>query len=346
MRRIALPLALALLALPLAAQPALRNARIVAARAAGALGAPIRGASTTWVAYSVESAEDDAVICCMDSGWKQLRACRLDGSNWGSFNIGRNGGDRDELTVSSQVLVFYRVSNKVIDRVRIFSSNCPIDAHDTSIAWIDGVDPKQSVRFLQSLVKDDGEKVGKRSVDALALHAEESATAALETLMNSSMSTEMRGHAAFWLGNARGRRGYLAVKRLANDPNESTRLREKAVFAMTQSEQPERTDDLIAIARRDPEGKMRSQALFWLSQAAGKKAAAALRDAVDNDPDEEVKKKAVFGISQLPDDQSIPLLADLLRTHKSPGVRKQAAFWLGQKKDSRALDILEEILRK
>lgn len=342
MRKLALLFALALAALPLAAQPNLRNAQLKSARAAADLGAQVRSAGTTWVAYAVPSAISNGSICCGDSSWN-VTSCRLDGGSQ-NFNIGSRDDDRD-LTVDTQLLVFYRLAGREIDKVRIFSTSCPIDAHGATVTWLDNVDPKQSVNLLASLVGKESDRNEKRALDALALHAEASATDKLEAIVRSDLPTELRGHATFWLGNVRGARGYAIVKRIANDKNESVKLREKAVFAMTQSKEPQRIDDLISLARHDESSRVRQQALFWLSQAAGKRAVAALKDAADNDPDEDVKKKAVFGISQLPDGESIPLLVSLMKTHKNREVRKQAAFWLGQKNDPRALAAIEDMLK-
>jgi HEAT repeat protein len=342
MRKLALLFALALAALPLAAQPTLKNAQLKSARAAADLGAQVRAAGTTWVAYAVPSAISSGFVCCTDGSWRAT-TCRLDGG-WQNFNIGGKDDDRD-LTVETQLLVFYRLAGREIEKVRVFSTTCPIDAHGATVTWIDGVDPRQSVNLLASLVGNESDRSEKRALDALAMHAHESATDKLEAIARSSRPVELRGHATFWLGNLRGARGYEIVKRIANDKNESNKLREKAVFAMTQSKEPRRIDDLIAIARHDDSSHVRQQALFWLSQAAGKRAIAALRDAADNDPDEDVKKKAVFGISQLPDNESIPLLASLMRTHRNKEVRKQAAFWLGQKNDPRALAAIEDMLK-
>ena len=48
----------------------------------------------------------------------------------------------------------------------------------------------------------------------------------------------LREHAAFWLGAARGRQGYEALRRLLRD-DPSDHFREKAVFALYVSKEPE-----------------------------------------------------------------------------------------------------------
>jgi HEAT repeat protein len=239
-------------------------------------------------------------------------------------------------------MILYRVENGSVERIRDFSTECSVDGSGMNVTWIDNVDPKASIRYLETLIDD----THHQALAAIASHADESATDVLDRIAHSNRPTGVRGDALFWLGIARGHRGYEIVRSITTNTNEPSGLREKGIFAMMQSHQPEAVDDVLQIAKHDETSHVRGQALFWLAQEAGKKAAAALRDAVDNDPDASVKEKAVFGISQLPDDQSIPMLADLMRNHRSASVRKKAAFWLGQKNDPRAFAAIEEFLKR
>ena len=325
MRNAVLALALAA-ALPLAAQN-LTNAHVTPVRASSDLGAQVRAAGG-WIGYSVPATPHFRGNEC---GYCSLDDSR---SHYSSDSLSPEPG-RDAM-------VLYRVENGTVERIRTFSSACSVDGAGMSVAWIENVDPRASIRFLETLI----DNMHHQALAALASHADESATDALERVAHSDRATGTRGDALFWLGIARGHRGYEIVRSITTNSNEPAALREKGIFAMMQSHQPEAVDDVLQIAKHDESSKVRGQALFWLSQAAGKKAAAALRDAVDNDPDSGVKDRAVFGISQLPNDQSIPLLTDLMRNHRNPTVRKKAAFWLGQKNDPRALAAIEDFLKK
>ncbi len=123
-------------------------------------------------------------------------------------------------------------------------------------------------------------------------------------------------------------------------------MREKVVFALHVSQEPESTELLLRTARTHPSSAIRSKALFWVAQEAGKKAAATLSEAVEEDPELRVKERAVFALSQLPRDEGVPLLIRIARTHKHPEIRKKAIFWLGQSNDPRALVFFEEILNR
>src|SRR5258706_8218140 len=284
-------------------------------------------------------------MCCFqDFGeFRSGGTCVLD--HEGNFF---SNDDRDELHPidSGTFAVLYSVVSGEIERARSYSMECVLDANGAAVTWIDGVDPRKSVALIASILSSPGHH-SDYVMGTLALHADPSATTELERMLRStSESDETRRHAAFWLGQTRGRRGYEDVLAIAGSQSSSQRLREKAVFAISQSKEPGAIDELINLAKHDPTPHVRSQALFWLSQKAGKKAAGAVRQSVDDDPDEGVRAKAVFAVSQLPDDQSVPMLIELMKTHRDGNVRRKAAFWLGQKHDLRALAAIEEVLRK
>jgi len=346
MRKLVLAFAFVLFAATAFAQhPRIVRGTVTSVAASADLGAQIRGSRTKYIGYAVPEVEGEHVMCCFEN-YGEFRSggkCSLD-HDGSSFT---NNDDRERLhPVSDTFAILYRVENGEIAKVRTYSMDCVLDANGAAITWIDGVDPRKSVALIVSLIAPPGHH-SDYVMSALALHADPSATTELERLLKSTdASDETRGHAAFWLGQTRGRRGFEDVLAITRSQSSSQRLREKAVFAVSQSDQPEAVDELIKLAKNDPTAHVRSQALFWLSQKAGKKAAGAVRNAVDDDPDAGVREKAVFAVSQLPNDQSVPMLAELMKTHRDPGVRKKAAFWLGQKNDPRALAAIEDVLRK
>jgi HEAT repeat protein len=346
MRTLALAAALFLAALSAAAQqPRILHGTVASIPASSDLGAQIRASKTAFIGYSVPEIESEHVMCCFTTygDYRTGRTCSLD-RDGSSFN----SSDRDDMHVASSDLfaIVYRVENGEIARVRSYSMDCALDANGAAVTWIEGVDPKKSVALLVSMLGSSEHRSGS-VMSTLAMHADASATAELERILSSSTAPDgTRGQAAFWLGQTRGRRGYEDVLAVAQSASASPHLREKAVFALSQSKEPGAIDALINLAKHDPTAHVRSQALFWLSQKAGNKAAGAIRASLDDDPDSGVRDKAVFAVSQLPNDESVPMLIELMKSHRDPSVRKKAAFWLGQKHDPRALAAIEDILRK
>jgi hypothetical protein len=341
-------LALAILAFPAVASaqpPRIVKGTVTTVAASGDLAAQVRGAHTPYVGYSVPEIDGHRVMCCFEKfgEFRSGGTCSLGAE--GSF-FSNDDDDAPVRSASAVFAVFYRGENGAIIGVHNYSMDCTLDANGVAITWIEGVDQRKSVALVASLIGGSG-RHADRMMATLAMHADPSATTELERLLRSAaVSDELRGHAAFWLGQTRGRRGYEDVLAVARLQSAGPRLREKAVFALSQSQEPQAVDELIALAKSDPTPKVREQALFWLSQKAGKKAAGAIRDAVDHDPEEGVREKAVFAVSQLPDAQSVPMLIDLMKSHRDPGVRKKAAFWLGQKDDPRALAAIEDVLKR
>jgi hypothetical protein len=301
-----------------------------------------------WFAYAMR-APGERRIHTGDGGgdaWSWHGRCRLEGSS-SYVNVSDGEGDEDGTT---RVLFFYRVESGRPTRLRVFSDDCTVDAGGTSVIWLDGVRAAESVAYLEKLFPqaESGEKdrlSRERILMAIALHDDPAADAALERFAAPSQPHTVRKKAAFWLGNARGRRGYEVLKKMAaSDPDEE--VRKSVTFALSQSPVPEAVDALVSMARTDASSRVRSQALFWLAQKAGRRAAETITDAIRDDPETEVKRKAVFALTQLPSDESTTQLIHVARTNRNPEVRKQAMFWLGQSKDPRALAYIEEILTK
>jgi HEAT repeats len=321
---------------------------------AAAVRAAAAGKGPAWIGYSVRAIGSHHVCCgnWNGSGPCGGGSCALESSSGEGFSI----SDGDDCHADPGALgVFLKIGRAGrAERVRVFSESCAVDAAGVSIAWLDRVAPAESVAFLESLVvrprtesRDDepDREPWSRAVTAIALHDDPSADAALERFVSPASPEPVRAKTVFWLGNARGNRGYEALRRLAREET-SDSVRKKVTFALSQSPVPAAVETLIAMAKNDASSKVRSQALFWLAQKAGRKAAETIQDAIRDDPETEVKKRAVFALSQLPADESAIELIRVARTNRNPAVRKQAIFWLGQSKDPRALQYLEEVLSR
>jgi hypothetical protein len=241
--------------------------------------------------------------------------------------------------------VLWRIERGEVSRIRVFSGGCALDAGGLSVHWLADAKPSESLALLAPFVTrgSPGTPLAGAAMTAMALHADAETDAYLERFADPGQPLETRKNAAFWMGVARGRRGFEDLRRVARadaDPS----LREHVMFALTQSPEPEAVDVIVGSAHDDASPHVRSQALFWLSQKAGQRAAGAIAAAIADDPDTEVKTKAVFALSQLPKDQGVPLLIQQARTSHNREVRKQAFFWLGQSGDPRAVALFQEVL--
>jgi hypothetical protein len=328
------------------------NARLETRSAAGGLEPAVRAVVASsrgpvWIGWAVPTTSPHSACCWSSQGEAgRVCGCRLEGSGGhGTFEGASEATVR--LEGDRRVRVLLRASEGKLERVRVFSEDCPLDAGGLAFVWLEGVRPAESVAFLAAHVGDrgSGHDFDDSALAAIARHADPSTDEALERFVGPEQPRERRRQAAFWLGQTRGARGCEILSRLLRDDADPG-FREHVVFALSQSREPRAVDRVIEAARRDPSAGVRGQALFWLAQTAARRAGEVIRTALDDDPEVEVKKKAVFALSQLPKDEGVPLLIGLALSHRSYEVRKQAMFWLGQSGDPRALAFFEEVLAR
>jgi HEAT repeats len=315
-----------------------------------------------WIGYSVPVSDGERVMCCFSSGTTFVNGtvanasgccglCRLEtssGTNISTRPEAATAAGVIKLEGSDRMIVLYRVENRAVERIRVFSEDCQLDAGGRPVRWLENVRPADSIALLESFVGAQGDtknRITDGAITAIAMHSDPAADASLARLIAPTQPESVRKKVTFWLGNSRGQSGYDALRRVLRD-DPSVEVRKGAIFGLAQSKVPQAVDTLIATARTDAEPRLRSEALFWLAQKAGERASATITDRIDQDPDTEVKKKAVFALSQLPKDESVPALIKVARTNTNPEVRKQAMFWLGQTKDPRAADFFAEVLGK
>lgn len=295
-----------------------------------------------WLGYAVAAVPGSHFSMCSGDTESSDNGCcgvyRLEDSN-NNFR----SSNRDQAAATS-IAILVRIDHEAVDKVRFIGTGCQLDAGGLPFTWLTDVKADDSVAWLSSLVTADNKRHTDQALAAIAMHETAKATSALEGFSSSTNPLWLREKAAFWLGAGRGHDGYLALKKLANDPDPE--FRKKLSFDLSVSHDPAAIDDLIRMAKSDSNTGVREQAIFWVGQKAGAKAVAMLKDTVENDPEVGVKKKAVFALSQLPKDEAVPELLHVAQTNPSPAVRKDAIFWLGQTHDPRALAYFEQILER
>jgi hypothetical protein len=334
-----------------AQQPRLSNANVQTRSAAAGLERELRSlmssvSGAAWVGYAAPMIPGEHNMCCYSSC---CSGCSLEGrKNSDSTSANR---DRVRLEGPSTLYILYRIEQGKVGKIRTFSEDCELDAGGLTFYWLTDVRPAESIALLSNYATaedkegSDGRKLSDAAVSAIAFHNDSQADRALESFVATTQSEALRGRTAFWLGNARGRRGYEILRGMLKD-DPSSRVRDKVIFALTQSKEPAALQTIIDAAKGDSSSHVRGQALFWLAQKAGQKASEAISQAIENDPETDVKKKAVFALSQMPKDEGIPRLIEVARNNRNAEVRKQAMFWLGQSHDARALAFFEQILLK
>ncbi len=330
-------------------EPQLTNA-IVEQRSGVTLEQQVRSITgPAWIGYTEPAIAGEHTMCCFNSRNLAGETCcggYLLENEHSSF---KGNVQNCHLEMPKSFFVFLRVSQGKVEKVRMFTPNCAIDAGGMTVYWLPDVNSAQSISYLLRLaeVTEDGHKheAGESAMAAIAMHEDPAADQALAKLMTAGHSEHVVEQATFWAGNARGSRGYEIISaELAQ--NENSSFRKHAVFALSQNSDPRAQQKIIDMARHDSNPEVRGESMFWLAQEAGKKVAGVITSAIEDDPNTEVKKKAVFALSEMPPDEGVPLLIQQAQKNANPVVRKEAMFWLGQSHDPRALDFITSVLEK
>jgi hypothetical protein len=331
-----------------AAPVGLRGSAIETHGAGGDLEAATRAAASqgpVWVAWSVPVVSGQGDACCYAGSWndksRRRRGCQLDGSdhNYSITTDERSGPSSDEL------VLYARYEGGALQKVRAFSGDCPVDAGGARLVWLDGVDPAQSVGLMSRQVRSGAHAKGSGddALVALALHADGGADAALIDFAGRSTPMDLREDAIFWLGQARGERGYRELARMAAQEDDA-RVLEKVAFSLSQCPVAAAGATLEGLALRHADPRVREEAIFWMGQRGSTGVADKLVRVAQEDADLEVRKKAVFALSQLDDGEGVTPLLELVRHGREDALRREALFWLAQSEDPRAMESLEALL--
>ena len=244
------------------AQPRVSNGEVRSATIAGnltrqSLDALAGKSGTSWLGYAVPIVEGERFIC--------------DGMTFdGNYREGRQparAGDVLKLEGGRQLWVLYRLDAGRVDRIRIASEDCTLDAGGLTVNWLTSVAPRDSVTVLSSfLTAATPNKLADGALTALAFHREPAALDRLLTTARDGGTTHQRGQALFWLSQRAGDKAIGAINdAIANDPE--TDVKKRAVFALSQLPRDEGVPRLIEVARTNANPAVRKQAMFWLGQS-------------------------------------------------------------------------------
>src|SRR5690348_16937608 len=269
-----------------AEMPRVESAQAETRAVAGTLDAAFRGIlaqaeKPEWVGYSVDDISGDRSMCC--GNWNDgagCGTCRLENDhNWtsGTTKSDNQVAGTVKLEGAWRLVVLFRLEAKQVDRIRVASEDCTLDAGGLPFLWLTGVKASESVALLTTYVqgaefeRHEHHNIGNGALTAIALHADPSADRAMESFVKPDQRDELRRQAAFWLGAARGKEGLNTLQRMAkSDP--SSDVRAHVAFALSVSHEPGALEEMIRMAHDDTSSHVRGQALFWLAQKAGKKA--------------------------------------------------------------------------
>jgi HEAT repeat protein len=236
--------------------------------------------------------------------------------------------------------------------------------------------------LLDVVRNDPSENVKKKAIFWLGQVNSDKSAQALEQLLKSSVSEKLRGEAIFALMQQNNPRGHVAVRAVAEDPQASVELRERAVFWLGQQRSAENAQYLRGLFDRlgnAPSGsgsdEVRRKILFSLSQMQGEGNDRWLMEVASNAKysvpirkqaifsagqtgvstaelsalytkltDRELKEQTIWVLSEKRDAAAADRLMSIAKTDPDREVRKKAIFWLGQMDDPRVKQFLIDII--
>jgi HEAT repeat protein len=215
-----------------------------------------------------------------------------------------------------------------------------------AVYWLSQVRTDRAVEALDSILQTGTEtELQERAIFALSQHRSERAAEILrEYAERQDAPSELRGNAIHWLGQHPSIRNTSYLRDLYVRLDEPE-LKEKAMFALSQTRNRENAQFLLGIALDESESvEVRKKALFWSGQM--RIMTQELFDLYDQVSDRELREQLIFVYSQRRrDDAAIEKLIDIVRNETDSELRRRAIFWLGQTNDPRAIAVLEEIIR-
>ena len=131
-----------------AQQPRIENGVLAVQTASSPLAQSFRAlvaaqADVAWIGYAVPTAERDRVMCCFGnnyisgevSGNACCGVCTLENSSGTTMSSRTEGGSPSgavKLEGPDKMFVLFRIAERRVDRVRVFSEDCRLDAGGTS----------------------------------------------------------------------------------------------------------------------------------------------------------------------------------------------------------------------
>lgn len=252
-----------------------------------------------------------------------------------------------ELRRKATFLISQHETPAVVDILMEVADNDPdMEVRRQAVFWLSQVEDERAVEALENVLRSaTDEELAKRAAFALAQHESARASSALrQAAENAEFSVELRKQVIFWLGQSEeGRRENIQFLRELFGRLDNDELRERVIFAVSQTETEEAGRWLLEIAMDESQNpEIRERALFWAGEAGAP--IDLLVELYDRMESPGIKERLIFTYSQREDNAAIEKLIEIAKTEPDQELRKKAIFWLGQSDDPRAAQALLEII--
>ena len=250
-----------------AGPPLIENADLEVVSSQSSLGSQVETwtetvQGTAWLGWHVPMVDRDQVLCC------QNQACSLESTHRHFVSSSARSGSPRAAEI---LVILLRATDGQLEEMQIYSDGCRLDAGGSNLIWLEGVQPEESVTFLDRLIEADP-KIEDEALMAMALHATPTAAERLAGMARQSPDPDLRGEALFWLSHTgASTASEVILLALAEDPD--AEVKDQALFALSQLPDQEGIPLLLEILRdRSRPAAVREEAFFWYVQSGDEEA--------------------------------------------------------------------------
>jgi len=218
---------------------------------------------------------------------------------------------------------------------------------EAAVFWLSQVGSEHTAAVLADILEStDNAVLQENAIFALSQHSSERAAEILRSYaLDASRPERVREKAIFWLTQnpEYADPGFLMA---LYEQLDSSALKEHVFIQLSQLNDPDAANwvlDRALDTSEDPD--VRRQALFW----AGQQPSLDLRrleGLYEHLPDRGMREQLIYLYAQRQEPERVDRLIEIARVEKDPELRKAVIFWLGQTGDQRAVDYLLELLER
>ncbi len=216
---------------------------------------------------------------------------------------------------------------------------------ETAVFWLSQSGSERALDVLLDILgTTDDPKLQEKAIFAVSQHRSARVAELLRSYaLDASKPSRVREQAIFWMSQHADLADPSFLIELYGQLGE-TRLKEQVFFALSQIRDGRAIDWMLerALDSGEPTA-LRKQALFWAGQHRSVDLAR-LNGLYGRLTDREMKEQLIFLYSQRSEPEAVERLIEIARAEKDPELRKRVIFWLGQTGDERAIAYLLELV--
>jgi hypothetical protein len=142
-----------------------------------------------------------------------------------------------------------------------------VKVRESAVFWLGNFGDARSLADLKEIYgREKTAAIKKQIVFAIQLSKTREATTELIAIAKNEPDREIRKSAVFWLGQKASAESVKALKDIVDAKDDSSGLKDQAVFAISQLPKDKAVPMLIDIAKTNGSPSVRKKAIFWLGQ--------------------------------------------------------------------------------